>query len=71
MEKIDKSIEGDKGFYYHIKHEHYMWDYLFYRAYLEWKNTTEFSGIESYIYEKIQNNDLDWFPIEKFFHIIN
>jgi hypothetical protein len=35
LEKLDKSSESDKGFKYHIKIEHYMWDYLFYRAYIE------------------------------------
>ena len=35
MEKLDKSSESDKGFAYHIRIEHYMWNYLFYRAYIE------------------------------------
>lgn len=65
MEKLDKSSDSDKGFAYHIKIEHYMWNYVFYRAYLEWKDPTEFDGNESFVFEKIQNADLSWFPIKR------
>jgi hypothetical protein len=65
MEKLDKSSEGDRGFAYHIRHEHYMWNYLFYRAYVEWKDITEYNGIESFVREKIDHQDLNWFPIER------
>lgn len=31
-----------------------MWNYLFYIAYLKEKKSTEFTGIESYVFEKIE-----------------
>jgi len=42
-----------------------MWDYVYYKAYLEFKDHTEFNGNESYIWSKIQDFDLSWFPINR------
>lgn len=53
MEKLDKSSDSDKGFEFHIKYEHYMWNYIFYRAYLEFKDSTEYDGNESYVKDNI------------------
>jgi hypothetical protein len=49
MEKLDKSSDSDKGFDYHIKNEHYMWNYVFYRAYIDFKHKIEFDGNESFV----------------------
>ncbi len=32
-----------------------MWNYIFYLAYLKNKEETEYTGIESYIWDKIKN----------------
>ena len=37
------------GFKHHIKFNHYMWNYLYFLAYLKYKDPNEFTGIESYI----------------------
>lgn len=42
-----------------------MWNYIFYKAYLEHKDVTEYNGNESYIKQKIDNYDLSWFPIKR------
>jgi len=42
-----------------------MWNYINYKAYLDNKDKNEFYGIEKYIYNKIENNEIDWFPIGK------
>lgn len=42
-----------------------MWNYVFYRAYLEFKETTEYNGDESYVRDKIDDNDLIWFPVKR------
>ena len=42
-----------------------MWNYVFLQAYLDFKEKTEFDGNESYLYNKIQSNDLNWFPIKR------
>lgn len=48
-----------------------MWNYVFYKAYLLNKEKTELNGNESYIYEKISNQDISWFPIKRFFDVLN
>ena len=39
-----------------------MWNYLFYIAYLKDKDETEYTGIESYVREKVDKQDISWFP---------
>ncbi|EGR27785.1 MIR domain protein, partial [Ichthyophthirius multifiliis] len=58
---LDKG--GDQGgFFYHIKVEHKMWNYIFYKAYLKFKQVTEYNGDESYIWSKIEKYDISWIP---------
>jgi inositol 1,4,5-triphosphate receptor type 1/inositol 1,4,5-triphosphate receptor type 3 len=44
--------KSDSGFKTHIKRDHYLWNYLFYLAYLDDKEPTEYTGIETYISKK-------------------
>lgn len=60
--KLEK--EG-KGFMYHIRESHYVWNYLFYIYYLKSKDSTEFNGIESYVSDKLKHEDINWFPIKR------
>lgn len=43
-----------------------MWNYVYFQAYLEYKNPTEYNGNESYVSEKLKNYDISWIPIKKF-----
>ena len=47
-----------------------MWNYVYFIAYLEDKEKTEYTGIESYIYNKIKDYDTSWFPIHRFLFIV-
>lgn len=40
-----------------------MWNYVFYMAYMDIKNKSEYNGIETYIANKRKNQDNSWFPI--------
>jgi len=51
------------AFEYHIKNEHYMWSYVYYKAYLSWKDETDYNGNETYIMDLIKNKETKWFPI--------
>ena len=42
-----------------------MWNYTYYRAFLEFKEESEYNGDESYIKDKINNFDLSWLPIKR------
>jgi len=42
-----------------------MWNYIFYKCYINFKKPTELNGNESYIYNKIKQGDISWFPIKR------
>lgn len=64
-EFLEKNSYNSKGFKHHIKNDHYMWNYLFYIAYLNDKKKTEYTGIESYVSEKLEKDEISWFPTYK------
>jgi inositol 1,4,5-triphosphate receptor type 1 len=49
----------------HIKNEHNMWDYFNFIAHLKVKDSTEFTGPESYVHQMIEARNLDWFPKQR------
>ena len=64
-ETLDKMSKNQKGFQYHVKVEHNMWNYLFFISYLRNKERTEYSGFESFVAEKLENDDISWFPLHQ------
>lgn len=42
-----------------------MWNYVFYKCYLNFKTHTDLNGNESYIFKKINQGDISWFPIKR------
>ncbi|XP_076048925.1 inositol 1,4,5,-trisphosphate receptor isoform X4 [Oratosquilla oratoria] len=46
----------------HIMSEHNMWHYLYFYVLVKVKDPTEFTGPESYVYDMVRCNTLDWFP---------
>jgi len=51
-------------FEFHISREHNLWHYLYFIVHLNTKDTTEFTGPESYVYKMTSSKppDLEWFP---------
>jgi len=49
----------------HIREEHNMWDYAFFRLYLETKDESKYTGLETFCAEQIRENKIGWFPIKK------
>lgn len=41
------------GFERHIARDHNLWQYVFYIVHLQSKDSTEYTGIESYVIEKV------------------
>ena len=62
---LDKKTEERKGFSYHIRLEHNLWNYIFYILYLKNKIKTEYSGFESYVASKLDSDDISWFPLNR------
>ena len=42
-----------KGFRHHVKHEHSMWNYIYFYLYLERIDISDHNAIESYTYHKV------------------
>ena len=61
-EKIEKYYPGKEGFEKHLQ-DHSVINYFFYTFYLEDKDSSEYSGLESYIKNQIDNESISWFPI--------
>ncbi|EGR34738.1 hypothetical protein IMG5_002710 [Ichthyophthirius multifiliis] len=51
----------DKSFEDHTK-KHYLWNYIFYIYSLQNKDSTEYTGLEYFISDKLQNEDIQWIP---------
>ena len=60
-EKIEKYYPGKEGFEKHLK-DHSIINYFFYTFYLEDKDSSEYSGLESYIKNQIDKESITWFP---------
>jgi len=64
LERADLDRHGS-GFDQHIKLEHNMWKYLYYAVYLLQKDPTEYTGLETYVSEMIEEEDMEFYPLEK------
>ena len=60
---FDRRVEG--GFEEHVKKQHNMWGYLYFMHHLRRKPVHEFTGQESYVWEKMQRKDISFFPLNK------
>ncbi|XP_018612141.1 inositol 1,4,5-trisphosphate receptor type 1 isoform X4 [Scleropages formosus] len=58
----DKFDNKTVTFEEHIKEEHNMWHYLYFIVLVKVKDSTEYTGPESYVAEMIKEHNLDWFP---------
>lgn len=56
--------EGE-GFENHIEKDHNIWYYIYYIVHLRQKDQTEYTGVESQVWERYNNDDIAWFPLHK------
>jgi hypothetical protein len=50
----------------HIRNDHGIFNYIYYIIFLHKKDKTEFTGMESYVYDlAFKQKDITWFPIDK------
>jgi len=64
---IDRYTFDRQGtpFEIHIKEEHNMWKYLYYLVYLKTKDATELTGLESYVMNLVEAEDVGFYPVLK------
>ena len=55
----------NRDFKAHVREEHNLWDYAFFRLYLESKESIDYSGLETYCARLIREQKINWFPIKK------
>uniref|UniRef100_A0A7S1IMD9 RyR/IP3R Homology associated domain-containing protein n=1 Tax=Eutreptiella gymnastica TaxID=73025 RepID=A0A7S1IMD9_9EUGL len=60
---FDQHVDG--GFDKHCRESHNMWQYLFFMYHLKRKDKDEFTGQESYVYNKMQIRDMSFFPFNR------
>ena len=61
-EVAGKLVQGP-SFDGHNTFEHDLWNYVFFYRHLEVKDSTEFSGVESYVAAMIAEDNLPWLPL--------
>jgi inositol 1,4,5-triphosphate receptor type 1/inositol 1,4,5-triphosphate receptor type 3 len=62
LEKETIERATSRPFKFHTELDHNEWKYVHFVGYLQDKETTEYTGIESYVVEKVDNKDVSWFP---------
>eukprot|EP01064_Diplonema_japonicum_P011696 TRINITY_DN19132_c0_g1_i1.p1 TRINITY_DN19132_c0_g1~~TRINITY_DN19132_c0_g1_i1.p1 ORF type:complete len:2902 (+),score=722.22 TRINITY_DN19132_c0_g1_i1:105-8810(+) len=60
---FERYLKG--GFKVHTTTEHNMWNYLYFHHHLLTKKEDEFTGQESYVWERIRELDFSFYPINK------
>jgi inositol 1,4,5-triphosphate receptor type 3 len=60
-ECLMKNIDFDK----HIKYVHNMWNYVYYLNYLYVNNPFNFNWIENSVWEKLQEQGINWIPLKE------
>ncbi len=48
-----------------------MWNYVYFKAYLNMKDQKELTGNESYVKEQLKTLDVSWFPVKRALNIID
>jgi hypothetical protein len=57
------NVNNGNGYSYLEEKKQDRWKYLNFLFYLETKDHTEFSGIETYIFNKLEDEDVTWLPL--------
>ena len=60
-ECLMKNIDFDK----HIKNVHNLWNYVYYLNYLYVNNPSNFNWIENSVWEKLQEQGINWLPLKE------
>jgi len=55
--------DSEHGFSHHIMLEHNLWMYVFFIIHLKAKDKTDYDGTESYVFHKLQEEDISWVPL--------
>eukprot|EP00054_Salpingoeca_dolichothecata_P021398 m.136903 g.136903 ORF g.136903 m.136903 type:complete len:2486 (+) comp23973_c0_seq1:94-7551(+) len=54
-----------QGFDYHKKHEHNLFNYLWFMVYLDEKDEVDYTSHEAFVARMLEENDLSFFPVNR------
>ena len=59
-----RAAYDDSGYHFddHVFQDHYLWNYLFFIAYLREKDQNDYNGVESFVYNMLDSGSQDWIP---------
>ena len=57
-------MKQNKDFDSHVKEEHFIWNYLYFLAYLHINDPNNLNSIENYVWEKLEEQDNTWIPLK-------
>lgn len=49
----------------HVMKEHFVWNYVYFLVYLHINNPNDFNRIENYVWDKLEDQDFGWIPIDE------
>ena len=58
----DTCITRNIDFNYHVAHDHYVWNYVYFITYLHLNDPSYFKRLESQVWLKLLDKDTSWFP---------
>ena len=61
----DDCLTRNIDFEEHISTQHNKWNYVYFLTYLHINNPNDFSGIENGVWEKLEEQDFGWIPLEE------
>jgi len=61
----DECLFRNIDFDNHIKGIHNLWNYVYFLVYLHINNSNEFNSVENLVWDKLNDNDFNWIPIQK------
>jgi len=61
----DRFDQRHYGFAWHLAHEHNVWHYVYFMAYLSLKPESEYTGPEQYVARMVMRKQIDFFPMDR------
>lgn len=65
LDKYTLDKDTSEGFNYHLEFDHCVWNYVYFIIHLKQKDSSDFNGTESQIYEQLEKEEMGWFPTNK------
>ena len=61
----DECLKENIDFDSHVNEKHFLWNYLYFLAYLHINDPNNLNSIENYVWEKLEDQDNTWIPMRK------